>query len=168
MWPSQNIWALSCQWLFFDHWQPHYSIIKSFTPISSKGHNLNRLTVLQGVSSFPKIVDFFTYTSFRYKRDNLFQYFSLMKSSENEFNFFACILADYLAHESPKEFWKNSHFENMRAVSFWGVKTHFGKLPLEMMHFQPWKKLFKTLSCVTSWSNEDFNILSTSKWPTGP
>ena len=39
--------------------------------------------------------------------------------------FFTCILPDYVSHESSKEFWKNSHFEKMRAG---GVKTYFGKL----------------------------------------
>ena len=29
--------------------------------------------------------------------------------------FFTCILPDYVFHESSKEFWRNSHFENMRA-----------------------------------------------------
>ena len=43
-------------------------------------------------------------------------------------NFFTCISPDYVFHESPKEFWKNNHFENMRAVSLGDVKTHFGKL----------------------------------------
>ena len=27
--------------------------------------------------------------------------------------FFTCILPDYIAHDIPKEFWKNIHFENM-------------------------------------------------------
>ena len=29
---------------------------------------------------------------------------------------FTCILPDYVCHESSKEFWKNTYFENMRAV----------------------------------------------------
>ena len=29
--------------------------------------------------------------------------------------FFTCILPNYVSHESHKEFWKNSHFENMKA-----------------------------------------------------
>jgi len=29
--------------------------------------------------------------------------------------FFTFISPDYVFHESPKEFWKNNHFENMRA-----------------------------------------------------
>ena len=37
---------------------------------------------------------------------------------------FTCILPDYVFHESPKEFWKNSHFENMRAGFLKGVKAN--------------------------------------------
>ena len=32
-----------------------------------------------------------------------------------QFCFLTCILPDYVAQESFKEFWKNDHFENMRA-----------------------------------------------------
>ena len=35
---------------------------------------------------------------------------------QNWFYFFTCILPDYVAHDITKEFWKNSNFENMRAV----------------------------------------------------
>ena len=31
-------------------------------------------------------------------------------------NFFTCISPDYMAHDISKEFWKNSHFENVTAV----------------------------------------------------
>jgi hypothetical protein len=55
----------------------------------------------------------------------------LVKSSENIFIFFTCILPDYVFNESLKEFWKNSHFENMRAEFLKGVKTHFGKPALK-------------------------------------
>ena len=44
---------------------------------------------------------------------------------------FACILPDYVFHESPKEFWKNNHFENRELISLGGVKTHFGKLAMK-------------------------------------
>ena len=44
-----------------------------------------------------------------------------------QFYLFTCILPDYVSHDSSKEFWKNSHFENMRAGFLKGVKTHFGK-----------------------------------------
>ena len=55
----------------------------------------------------------------------------LVKSLENDFIFFSCILPDYVSHESLKEFLKSSHFENMRAGFLKGVKTHFGKLVLK-------------------------------------
>ena len=54
----------------------------------------------------------------------------LVKSSENN-SIFTCILPAYVSHESLKEFWKNSHFENMRAGFLKGVKIHFGKLALK-------------------------------------
>ena len=56
---------------------------------------------------------FLLYTPFRNERDNLFHYFSVMKSSI--FYLFTYILPDYVAHESLKEFWKNIDFENVRA-----------------------------------------------------
>ena len=63
------------------------------------GHSLNLLTISSlGTNQCHK------YTPFRNERDNLFQSFSLMESSKNEFHFFTCILTDYVAHESPKEF----------------------------------------------------------------
>ena len=85
-----------------------------------------------------------------------------MKSSANTFYFFTCILPDYVAHESLKEFWKNIYFENMRAGFHLRCQNSLRFVTPEMMHFQPWKKIF------SSWSNLDFNILSTSKWPSGP
>ena len=54
------------------------------------------------------------YTPFRNERDNLFHYFSVMKSSKNKFYFSTCILPDYVIYESQTEFWKNRHFENTR------------------------------------------------------
>ena len=46
---------------------------------------------------------------------NLNSIFCLVKSSKIG-GFFTCILPDYVAHDITKEFWKNSHFENMRVV----------------------------------------------------
>ena len=42
--------------------------------------------------------------------------FLLIKSSG--IIFFTCILPDYMAHDSSKKFFKNSHFENRRAGFF--------------------------------------------------
>ena len=38
----------------------------------------------------------------------------LVKSAKNNF-ILACVLPDYVVHESSKEFLKISHFENLRA-----------------------------------------------------
>ena len=43
-------------------------------------------------------------------RQKSYQFFKL----KNMF-FFICILTNYVPHEITKEFWKNSHFENMTA-----------------------------------------------------
>ena len=37
----------------------------------------------------------------------------------------------FVFHESLKEFWQNSYFENMKAGFLKVVKTHFGKLALK-------------------------------------
>ena len=60
----------------------------------------------------------------------------LMKSSGNPFIFFTCILPDYVSHESFKEFWKNSHFENMRADFLMRCQNLLRQTSPEMMHFQ--------------------------------
>ena len=104
------------------------------------------------------------YTPIRFKRDNIFHYFSLMKSSDNIFYFFTCILPDYLAHESLKEFLKNIYFEDMRAGFHLRSQNSPRFVIPEMMHIQPWKKNIST----SSWSNLDFDVLKTSKWKSGP
>ena len=60
----------------------------------------------------------------------------LMKSSGNNFIFFTCILPDYVSHKSLKEFWKISHFENMRADFFRRSQNSLRQTSPEMMHFQ--------------------------------
>ena len=55
----------------------------------------------------------------------------ISKKFRKQFYFLTCILPDYVVHESLKEFWQNSHFENMRAGFLKDVKTHFGKLALK-------------------------------------
>ena len=50
--------------------------------------------------------------------------------------FFTCILPDYAFHESSKEFWKNDHFENMRASFFRSCQNLLWQTSHEMMHFQ--------------------------------
>ena len=42
--------------------------------------------------------------------------------------FFTCILPDYMAHDIPKEFWKNIYISKIgQLVFFWCVRTHFGE-----------------------------------------
>ena len=108
--------------------------------------------------------------------------FFINEKLKNLIYFFTCILPNYMPHEITKEFWENSHFQNMTAcflqrcqnslrwekllichwnifspafypimclmkssknfekivilkiwqpVFFWGVKTHFGEIPLK-------------------------------------
>ena len=49
------------------------------------------------------------------KSTKVFSKMLLLKSSDSIFYFFTRTLPDYVFHDSPKEFWKKSHFENMRA-----------------------------------------------------
>ena len=49
--------------------------------------------------------------------------------------FFTCILPDYVSHESIKEFWKNSRFENMRPDFLRRCQNSFRQTSSEMMHF---------------------------------
>jgi hypothetical protein len=61
----------------------------------------------------------------------------LVKSSDNNFVFLpSCILPDYVAHESFKEFLKNSHFENMRADFLRRCQNWIRQASPEMMHLQ--------------------------------
>ena len=56
--------------------------------------------------------------------------------------FFTCILPYYVTHEITKEFWKNSHFENMTAgFLLWGQKT----LEIPLKRFQQWHYLFSPI-----------------------
>ena len=50
--------------------------------------------------------------------------------------FFTCILPDYVFLESPKEFWKNNDFENMRASFLRRCQNSLWQTSHEMMHFQ--------------------------------
>ena len=115
------------------------------------------------------------YTPIWFKRDNLFHYFSLLKSSENIFYSFACSLPDYVAHESLKEFWKDVYFENMRTGfllrcqnSLWFVtlkwcifsheKKYFSQhyvLALDPIWMQL-KKMFTPLCSYCSWAAQTF------------
>ena len=75
------------------------------------------------------------------KETNLNWFFCLIKSSEIIFYFFTCILPNYMGYEITKEFWKNSHIENMTAGFLLRCQNLLRWICPKMMHFQPWKKL---------------------------
>ena len=52
------------------------------------------------------------------------------------FYFLICTLPDHVSHESFKEFWKNSPFENMRADFLRSCQNSLRQTSPEMMHFQ--------------------------------
>ena len=53
-----------------------------------------------------------------------------MKSSKNDFIFLPAFYLVMCLMKAPKNFWKIVFFKTRELVSFWGVKTHFGKLPI--------------------------------------
>ena len=76
---------------------------------------------------------------------------SLVKSSQNNFTW---ILPDYVSHEISKEFWKSSHFQNMRAGFLRRCQNSLRQNSHEMMHFQAWKKkCIWLILCPSFWSN---------------
>ena len=107
------------------------------------------------------------YTPFRNERDNLFQYFSLMKSSENDFIFSPAFYLIMCPMKAQKIFLKIFIFKTVELVSFWCVKTHFGKLPMKWCIFRHNKIWLESISC-RFWSNWDLDTLSTSKWLSRP
>jgi hypothetical protein len=64
--------------------------------------------------------------------ENIFIY----KKFKKQFEFFTCILPGHLFHENPKEFWKNSHFENIRAGFLRWCQNSLWQNSPEIMHFQ--------------------------------
>ena len=52
------------------------------------------------------------------------------------FYFFTSILPDYVSHESLKEFWKNCHFENIKAGFLRRCQKSLRQTSPEIMHFQ--------------------------------
>ena len=58
--------------------------------------------------------------------------------------FLTCILPDYMAHDIPKEFWKNIHFEKMTAGFLVRCQNLLRQCPPKMMHFQAWKYMILT------------------------
>ena len=81
------------------------------------------------------------------------QEFLLVKSSENDFIF---LLANYLIiwlMKAKKNFEKIAILKTRGLVSFWGVKTHFGKMPLKWCIFRHEKIKILSNICLSFWSN---------------
>ena len=72
------------------------------------------------------------------------QRFLFSKKFKNCTYLFTCILHDYMAHDIPKEFLENSHFENTTAGFLLRCQNLLRLIPPKMMHFQAWKKMILT------------------------
>ena len=66
--------------------------------------------------------------------------------------------------KAPKNFEKIVILKTQELVFLWGVKTCFGKLPLNWCIFRHDIFYFKPILCPSFWSNQDLDTLSTSKW----
>ena len=62
-----------------------------------------------------------------------------IEKSKKIFNYFTCILPDSMANGVIKEFWKNSHFENMTASFLLRCQNSLRQTSPKIMHFQRWK-----------------------------
>ena len=108
--------------------------------------------------TYPKLfcVDSYQYVTtplFDSKETIYFIVFLLMKSSHNIFYFSPAFYLIMWLMKALKKLKKIFILKLWELVSIWGVKTHFGLLPTLWL---------------SSWSNLDFNILSTPKWTSGP
>ena len=70
------------------------------------------------------------------KTDKSIFKFSIYKKFKIQLYFFTCILPGYVFNECPKEFWKNSNFENMRAGFLRRYQNSLRQNSPEIMHFQ--------------------------------
>ena len=66
----------------------------------------------------------------------------LVKSSENYFIFVPAFYLIICLMKTPKNFEKIANLKIWELVSFWGVKSHFGKLALKWCIFRQEKKYF--------------------------
>ena len=66
----------------------------------------------------------------QFKRDKSIFKKSISEKFRKKFYFFTYILPDYMAHDIPKDFLKNNHFENMTA----GFPLSFQNLTWQITH----------------------------------
>ena len=74
-------------------------------------------------------------TDWKRKRQKFFNKF-ISEKFKKQFHFFTCTLPNYVSHESYKEFWKNSHFEKMRAGFLRRCQNSLRQNSPVIMHFQ--------------------------------
>ena len=105
-------------------------------------HKQNQIPLLTKHDHFMVFLStWFLKSDSKRKAQNYIQNF-VSKKFREQFYFLTYILPDNVFHESIKEFWQNSHFENMRAGFLKVVKTHFGKLALKWCIFRHDKNIF--------------------------
>ena len=88
--------------------------------------------------------------------------------SEKFTNSFIFLPAFYLIMclmKASKNFENIAILKTQELVSFLGYKTHFGKLALKGCIFRHKERRLWSILCGSFWSNYNFYILSTSKWP---
>ena len=73
---------------------------------------------------------------------NIFKNIIIREKFRNQLKFLSVFYHIMCLMKAFRSFGKIAILKIWELVSYCGVKTHFGKLPLEMMHFQPWKKMF--------------------------
>ena len=79
--------------------------------------------------------------------------FLLVKSSENDFIFLPAYYLIIWLMKAKKNFEKIAILKTQGLVSFWGVKTHFGKMPLKWCIFRHEKIKILSNICRSFWSN---------------
>ena len=90
------------------------------------------LILTKKVEPFASIVlNLVTYRPVRKEYDLSKLKIFISKKFSKLFYFLTCILPDNVFHESLKNFWQNSHYENMRVGFLKGVKIYFGKSALK-------------------------------------
>ena len=71
----------------------------------------------------------------------------LIKSSKNYFIFLPAFYLVMCLMKDPKNFWRIVILKTRELVSFWGVKTHFGKLHMNWCNFRHNKIWLQSILC---------------------
>ena len=88
---------------------------------------------------------------FEMKSTKLYSKMLLVKSSENNFIFLPAFYLIMCLMNAPKNFEKIAILKTQELDSFWGVKTHFGKLALKWCSFR------HEIKMLNFWQNSHFD-----------